>query len=49
MMELPTIEWARLTDEDLHYSEGKHDELLRRIRSCTGESREVVGKAIRDA
>ncbi|MEI6655696.1 MAG: CsbD family protein [Verrucomicrobiota bacterium] len=41
--------WARLTDDDLQYVDGKHDELLGRIQKRTGESREAVEKAIKDA
>ncbi len=38
--------WAKLTDDDLQYIEGKQDELLGRIQKRTGESREAVEKAI---
>jgi uncharacterized protein YjbJ (UPF0337 family) len=41
--------WAKLTDDDLQYVEGKHEELLGRIQKRTGESREAVEKAIKDA
>ena len=41
--------WAKLTDDDLQYVDGKHDELLGRIQKRTGESREAVEKAIKDA
>ena len=41
--------WAKLTDDDLQYVEGKHDELMGRIQKRTGESREAVEKAIKDA
>ena len=41
--------WAKLTDDDLQYVEGKSDELLGRIQKRTGESREAVEKAIKDA
>ncbi|MCX6879180.1 MAG: CsbD family protein [Verrucomicrobia bacterium] len=41
--------WAKLTDDDLQYVEGKNDELLGRIQKRTGESREAVAKAIKDA
>lgn len=40
--------WAKLTDDDLHYVEGKLDELLGRIQKCTGETREAVEKAIKE-
>ncbi len=41
--------WAKLTDDDLQYIEGKREELLGRIQKCTGETREAVEKAIKDA
>ena len=41
--------WAKLTDDDLQFVEGKHDELLGRIQKRTGETREAVEKAIKDA
>lgn len=41
--------WAKLTDDDLQYAEGKHDELLGRIQKRTGETREAIEKAITDA
>jgi uncharacterized protein YjbJ (UPF0337 family) len=41
--------WAKLTDDDLQYAEGKHDETIGRIQKRTGESREAVEKAIKDA
>jgi len=34
--------WAKLTDSDLQYVEGKEDELLGRIQKKTGETREAV-------
>ncbi len=40
--------WARLTDDDLQFIEGKQDELLGRIQKRTGESREAVEAAIKD-
>jgi len=40
--------WAKLTDNDLQYAEGKHDELLGRIQKRTGETREAVEKAIKE-
>ena len=40
--------WSKLTDNDLQYEEGKHDELVGRIQKRTGEGREVVEKAIND-
>ena len=41
--------WAKLTDDDLQYAEGKADEMLGRIQKRTGETREAVEKAIKDA
>ncbi|HTI71164.1 MAG TPA: CsbD family protein [Candidatus Limnocylindria bacterium] len=41
--------WASLTDDDLKFVEGKHDELLGRIQKRTGENREAVEKAIKEA
>ena len=41
--------WAKLTDDDLQYVEGKTEELLGRIQKRTGESREAVEKAIHDS
>ena len=41
--------WASLTDDDLQYAEGKHDELLGRVQKRTGETREAVEKAINEA
>jgi uncharacterized protein YjbJ (UPF0337 family) len=41
--------WAKLTDSDLQYSEGKQEEMLGRIQKITGESREIVEKAIKEA
>jgi uncharacterized protein YjbJ (UPF0337 family) len=38
--------WARLTDDDLQYVEGKEDELIGRIQRRTGEVRENVEKEI---
>jgi uncharacterized protein YjbJ (UPF0337 family) len=40
--------WARLTDDDLQFIEGKQDELLGRIQKRTGESRETVEAAIKE-
>ena len=40
--------WATLTDDDLHYAEGKQDELLGRIQKRTGATREAVEKAIKE-
>ena len=41
--------WARLTEDDLQYAEGKEDELVGRIQQRTGETREKVQKEIDDA
>jgi uncharacterized protein YjbJ (UPF0337 family) len=40
--------WAELTDDDLQYLEGKHEELYGRIQKRTGETREAVEKAIHE-
>ncbi len=40
------LAWAKLTDDDLQYVEGKQEELLGRIQKCTGETREAIKKAI---
>jgi uncharacterized protein YjbJ (UPF0337 family) len=40
--------WAKLTDDDLRYSEGQQDELVGRIQKRTGETREAVEKALRE-
>jgi uncharacterized protein YjbJ (UPF0337 family) len=41
--------WANLTDDDLQFVEGKQEELLGRIQKCTGETREAVEKAVKEA
>jgi uncharacterized protein YjbJ (UPF0337 family) len=41
--------WAKLTDDDLQYAEGKQEELFGRIQKCTGETREAVQKAFKEA
>ena len=41
--------WAKLTDDDLQYVEGQHDELFGRIQKATGETREAVEKAVTEA
>lgn len=41
--------WARLTDDDLQYIEGKESELIGRIQKRTGETRDAVEKALDDA
>ena len=40
--------WIKLTIDDLPYVECEHDELVRRIRQRTGETRETVENAIMD-
>ena len=40
--------WAKLTDDDLQYAEGKNEELIGRIQKRTGETREAVEKAIKE-
>ena len=41
--------WAKLTDDDLQFAEGNHDELLGRIQKRTGETRGAVEKAVKEA
>jgi uncharacterized protein YjbJ (UPF0337 family) len=41
--------WAKLTDSDLLYAEGKQDGLIGRIQKRTGETREAVEKAIKES
>jgi uncharacterized protein YjbJ (UPF0337 family) len=41
--------WAKLTDSDLQYVEGKQEELVGRIQKRTGETREAVEKAIHES
>ena len=41
--------WAKLTDSDLLYAEGKQDELIGRIQKRTGETREAVEKAVKES
>jgi uncharacterized protein YjbJ (UPF0337 family) len=41
--------WAKLTDDDLQYAEGKQEELVGRIQKRTGETREAVEKALKDS
>ena len=38
--------WAKLTDDDLQYTEGQQTELVGRIQKRTGETREAVEKVI---
>ena len=41
--------WAKLTDHDLQYVEGKQEELVGRIQKATGETREAVEKSIKES
>jgi uncharacterized protein YjbJ (UPF0337 family) len=41
--------WAKLTDDDLQFVEGKQEELVGRIQKRTGETREAVEKAVKDS
>jgi uncharacterized protein YjbJ (UPF0337 family) len=41
--------WASLTDDDLQFAEGKVEEVFGRIQKRTGETREAVEKAIKEA
>ena len=41
--------WADLTDDDLTYADGQADELVGRIQKRTGQTREEVEDAIRNA
>ena len=41
--------WAKLTDNDLVWSEGKNEELVGRIQKRTGETREAVEKALKES
>ena len=38
--------WAKLTDSDLQYTEGKSEELIGRIQKATGETREAIEKEL---
>ena len=40
--------WAKLTNDDLLYVDGKNDELFGRIQKRTGETRETIEKAIKE-
>ena len=40
--------WAKLTDDDLQFAEGKVEELFGRIQKRTGETREAVEKAVKE-
>jgi uncharacterized protein YjbJ (UPF0337 family) len=41
--------WAKLTDDDLQFVEGKQEELVGRIQKRTGETREAVEKAVKES
>ena len=41
--------WAKLTDNDLTFTEGAEDELLGRIQKRTGETREAIEKVVHEA
>ena len=41
--------WAKLTDDDLQFSEGKSEELFGQIQKRTGETREAVEKVVHDS
>jgi len=41
--------WAKLTDDDLRYVEGKEEELFGRIQKRTGETRAAVEKAVQES
>jgi uncharacterized protein YjbJ (UPF0337 family) len=38
--------FARLTDDDLQFIEGKEDELIGRIQKRTGQAREKIGPTV---
>ena len=40
--------WAKLTDNDLRYTEGQQEELVGRLQKLTGETREVVENTIKE-
>jgi uncharacterized protein YjbJ (UPF0337 family) len=41
--------WAKLTDDDLQFVEGKEDELIGRIQKRTGETQSQVTTGVQDA
>jgi uncharacterized protein YjbJ (UPF0337 family) len=41
--------WAKLTDDDLQFAEGKQEELVGRIQKRTGETREAVEKVLKES
>jgi uncharacterized protein YjbJ (UPF0337 family) len=40
--------YAKLTDDDLSFANGKQDELVGRIQKRTGETKEAIEKAVND-
>ena len=38
--------WAKLTEDDLQFVEGKENELIGRIQTRTGESREHIEQTV---
>ena len=41
--------WVELTDDDLQFAEGEHYKLIDRIQERTGETRDVIERAIKEA
>ena len=41
--------WAKLTDDDLQFAEGRQEELLGGRQKRTGETRETVEEAVKEA
>jgi uncharacterized protein YjbJ (UPF0337 family) len=41
--------WAKLTDNDLEFAEGKSEELIGRIQKRTGATREAVEEALNES
>jgi uncharacterized protein YjbJ (UPF0337 family) len=41
--------WGTLTEDDLQYVEGKQEELFGRIQKATGETLDVIEKAVEEA
>jgi len=41
--------WAKLTDDDLRFMEGKEEELVGRIQKRTGEAKDKVRQVIDEA
>ena len=41
-------QWGQLTDDDLTFEEGKEEELLGRLQSRTGETKEKLRSFIED-